>query len=81
MFLKELPNIRIEKYPKGFVVEIQKRDWFGRKYWTHLISADGLESTPWHYDSFDRALTDATGYLKDLLIKGTHQYSLNIKNK
>ena len=47
---------RIKQYPKGYVVEIQKRKWYGEKYWTHFISVAGIESKPWHFSSFGYAL-------------------------
>lgn len=47
---------RIKKYNKGYVVEIQKKKWFGKKYWTHFISVSGIKSEPWYYSSFDFAL-------------------------
>ena len=43
---------RIEKYEKGFVVEIQKRKWYGKIYWTHFISVSGIASEPWFHSSY-----------------------------
>ena len=47
---------RIKQYPKGYVVEIQKRKWYGKKYWTHFISVAGIESKPWYFSSFGYAV-------------------------
>lgn len=46
-------NLRIKKYPRGWVVEIQKEKGFlfKTKYWTHFISVAGIESMPWYFQS------------------------------
>jgi len=62
------PKIRIEKYEKGFVVEIQKRKWYGKKYWIHIISVSGIPSEPWYFQYFDIALNEALRYLKNSII-------------
>jgi hypothetical protein len=67
------PNIRLYKYPKGWVVEIEKTKWYGKKYWTHLISVYGIKDQPWHYKTYDIALKEATKYFRWELIRGTHQ--------
>jgi hypothetical protein len=55
--VKIMENIfRIKKYSKGWVVEIQKRKWYGKRYWTHFVSVAGIESKPWHYSTFDYAV-------------------------
>ena len=51
-------NLRIKEYPQGFVVEIQKRKWHGKKYWTHYISVSGIESPPWYFKTYNNALVD-----------------------
>ena len=71
MWLTNLQNIRMHNYPKGWVVEIQKQTWYGRKYWTHLISVSGIESEPWYFLSYDTALEEATKYFRWDLMKGT----------
>lgn len=71
MWLVNLQNIRIHKYPKGWVVEIQKSTWYGRKYWVHLISVAGINSEPWYFNSYDAAIDEATKYFKWDLMKGT----------
>jgi hypothetical protein len=71
MWLTNLQNIRMHKYPKGWVVEIQKTTWYGRRYWTHLVSVAGIESEPWYFSSYDFALTEATKYFRWDLMKGT----------
>ncbi|MCE5332699.1 MAG: hypothetical protein LLF95_11255 [Bacteroidales bacterium] len=47
---------RIKSYPNGFVVEIQKTKWYGKKYWTHAISVAGMPHRPWYFSSFSYAL-------------------------
>lgn len=47
---------RIKQYPKGWVVEIKKRKWYGLSYWSHYISVSGIESDPWYYTTFDYAM-------------------------
>lgn len=49
---------RIKKYPRGFVAEIQKRKWYGKKYWTHFISVAGIPSEPWYFSSYEFALDE-----------------------
>lgn len=52
------PNFRIIRYPRGYVVEIQKeKGWLvKRKYWTHYISVSGIASEPWYFSSEDAAM-------------------------
>lgn len=71
MFLCNFHKVRIHKYPKGWVVEIQKTTWFGRKYWVHLISVSGIESEPWYFSNYDFAQQEALNYFKYELIHGT----------
>lgn len=46
MHLTNFPKVRIERYVKGFVVEIQKKNWYGKKYWVHISSVSGIETMP-----------------------------------
>jgi len=55
---------RIKQYAKGWVVEIQKTKWYGKKYWTHFISVSGIEGEPWYYSSFDYAIMGLTDEVK-----------------
>lgn len=48
---------RIRKHPRGYVVEIKKRTWYGRVYWTHFISVAGIPDEPWYYSTFDYAVS------------------------
>ncbi|NRA52151.1 MAG: hypothetical protein HRU12_23730 [Phaeodactylibacter sp.] len=57
-------NFRIAKYDRGFVVEVQKRTWYGRKYWTHFVSVAGIESRPWFFSSYDLAMTGLLDEIK-----------------
>ncbi len=47
---------RIEKYPKGWVVEIKKKKWYGKEYWVHYVSVAGIDTQPWYHSSFEFAL-------------------------
>ena len=49
-------KFRIEKYNEGFVVEVLKSKWYGKKYWTHYISVSGMPSIPWYHSTFDYAM-------------------------
>ena len=71
IWLTNFQNIRMHKYDKGWVVEIQKKKWYGKKYWTHLISFSGLENNPFYFSSYDSALEEATKYFKWELMHGT----------
>ena len=55
-----MSKFRIRKYPRGFVVEIQReKGWlFKKKYWTHYISVAGIESMPWYFKQRDSALAE-----------------------
>lgn len=46
---------RIKKYEKGYVAEVQKTNWCGRRYWTHFISVAGVNSEPWFHSSYQYA--------------------------
>lgn len=46
---------RIKKYPIGYVVEIKKRKWYGKEYWTHYISYSGYSDKPYCFNSFEFA--------------------------
>lgn len=58
MWLQNL-KMRVKKYPKGWVVEIQITKIFffiKKKSWTHLISVSGIDSEPWYYSSKEIAI-------------------------
>ena len=59
MNLVNFPKVRIKRYDLGYVVEVQKRTWYGLKHWTHIISVSGMESQPWYYKDYDIALQEA----------------------
>ena len=48
--------LRIKEYPDGWLVEIEKKTWYGRRYWTYLISARGLDSYPCFFKTYDAAM-------------------------
>ena len=75
MHLSNINNIRIKRYSKGFIVQIQKKTWYGKKYWIHLISVAGIESMPWYFKTYESALDEAVRYFKWDLMEGTQMLS------
>ena len=62
-----MSNFRIKKYPKGFVVEVEKTRWtiFGnKKYWTHFISVSGISSLAWHHSTYEMAQMNLLNEIK-----------------
>lgn len=57
-------QFRIKQYDKGYLVEIKKRNWFGKTYWTHWVSVSGLVDEPWYHTSFDHAMESLIFKLK-----------------
>lgn len=51
-------------YKTGYVVQIQKSNWFGRKYWTHFISVAGMDDKPWFHSSYEHAETNMLNKIK-----------------
>ncbi len=51
-------SFRIKKYERGFVVEVEKRGFYGRRYWTHFISVSGISTEPWFHSSYEYAETN-----------------------
>ncbi len=49
-------DFRIKEYPKGFVVEIQKKTWYGKRYWTHFIFDPDVLYGPWYHESHEAAM-------------------------
>ena len=39
----------------GYVVEVQKRTWYGSNYWTHFILTSGLPDEPWYHSEYKYA--------------------------
>lgn len=64
-------NYRIKKYEKGFVVEVQKTNWYGRKYWTHFISVAGIRSEPWFHSSYEYAEMNLLNKIKCQTIRNS----------
>lgn len=54
---------RIRKCDKGFIVEVQKTKWYGKKYWTHFISVAGLPHLPFYFSTYGGAMSEM---LKDI---------------
>lgn len=59
MYLVNFPNIRVKKYNSGYVVEIQKKTWYGKKYWVHIISVSGMTHRPWFFKTEEAAIKEA----------------------
>lgn len=64
MNLVNFPNIRIKEYLDGWVVEIQKTKWYGKKYWVHIIPVYGIWSKPWYFKTYESAINEATKLFK-----------------
>lgn len=60
---------RIKKYPRGYVVEIQKTTWYGKKYWTHYISVSGIDSEPWYHSEYKYAEMNLINKIKTEILK------------
>lgn len=68
MWLENL-KVRVKQYPKGWVVETQKKTWYGKTYWVHIVATAGISNEPWHYSSKEGAVENASLYFKwDLLL-------------
>jgi len=70
-----MPNFRIKKHTKGWVVEVQKRKWYGVKYWTHFISVAGIESQPWYHPTFDLAMMSLLDEIKFMVNRNVRIYN------
>lgn len=44
-------KFRIKQYKQGWVVEIQKRRWYGKKYWSVYIKVSGSKTVPWFFSN------------------------------
>lgn len=71
MHLVNFPKVRVKKYPGGYVVEMQHRNWYGRKYWKHIVSVAGMQNEPWYYRDYESAVSEAVKYFKWDLHHGT----------
>jgi uncharacterized protein (DUF427 family) len=58
MYLINFPKIRIQKYPKGYVAEIQKCTWYGKIYWVHIVPTSGIRDAPWYYKTAQKCMED-----------------------
>lgn len=67
-------KFRIKEYPRGFVVEIQKRKWYGKKYWTHFISVAGMGDKPWYHLNYDYAEKNLLDEIKWQTAINSNQY-------
>lgn len=62
-----MSRFRIKKYPRGFVVEVEKTKWtiFGNKYyWTHFISVSGISSLAWYHSTYAMAQMNLLNEIK-----------------
>ena len=70
--LKVMDKHRIRKIDSTtFVSEVQKRTWYGRKYWTPYISPMGMGYTPWLFVSYDNALNQTLLKIKWSIIENS----------
>ena len=72
-------DYRIVKYKKGFVVEVQKKTWFGITYWTHLISVAGIKSEPWFHSSYEHAESNLLDEIKNNTLKNSLEQAMLLK--
>lgn len=66
------PDIRIKKYPKGWVVEAKYKKWWGKVYWKHIISVSGMPQVPWYYRTEQSALENLGAEFKSHIIECKH---------
>ncbi len=71
MWLVKFPKIRMHETSKGWVLQIQKRKWYGKKYWTHLISVYGITDEPFYFKTYESCLDNAVRYFQWDLMIGT----------
>lgn len=48
---------RIIKHEKGYLVQIQKKKWYGKKYLVCFINYNGYENT-FYFKTFENALSE-----------------------
>lgn len=65
-------KVRVQKYDKGYSVEIQKEKTFmlfwKTKYWIHIESVSGMHDKPWYYSTKEIAISEAVKHFEwDLL--------------
>lgn len=77
MWLINLPKIRVKKHPKGYVVEIEKRKWYGKKYWIHLEATSGIEKQLCYYSTFDIAVSETANRFRWDLIDESSSFKVN----
>lgn len=74
MNFTNFPNLRITYYrDKGWVVEIQKKKWYGKKYWIHIISYYGQNDKPYYFSDYDTALEEAVLCFKNQIKTWIHE--------
>lgn len=56
--LVNAPKYRIQKYPRGFVVEVKVTYLFFFTKWVHIISYSGLRDCPFYYSTFENAYNE-----------------------
>lgn len=62
MNLINFPPVRVQKYPQGYTVEIQRKTWYGKKYWIHIIGYSGMPDEPYYYSDFNKAVEAGRKY-------------------
>jgi hypothetical protein len=81
MYLINTPKLRVQKYRKGHVVEIQRRNWYGKLVWKHAISIDGTGKEPWYFSDHDIAIFSGEQSFFYNLQDGTDKYAVKDPEK
>jgi len=68
---------RIKKYDRGYVVENQKRRWWGKRYWTHYIYSFCLPEVPWYHSSSGFAMLNLLAKIKYKTIENSDYESIH----
>ena len=56
---------RIKKYTQGFVIEVMRSNWYGKKYWVSYVTCGW--GYPFFYTSYDEAEESLVNYIKHIL--------------
>ena len=56
-------KFRIIEYGLGWIVQVQRRKWYGRKYWTGYVMTSGM-NIPWVHESYDFAEMNLLNQIK-----------------
>lgn len=62
---------RIKETSKGYIVEVEKKKWYGKRYWQPFINWRGTNE-PFHYGTFDDALDSLIKEVRWIAIDGSN---------